>query len=79
MANEQGGEQLKRPSEEIVSCTVAEDYRPIDIVIKVRNIRDFAEREFPGSEVRFEMIYGSRFRRLWGQFREKDEGELPGW
>jgi len=72
-------QQLQRGAERIVSLIVAEDYPAIDVVIEIRKLKQYASREFPGRDNLFEMVYESRFRRLWQQFRQERDGPLPEW
>ena len=71
--------QLQREAERIASLIVASDYAAIDVVIEVRKLKQYADARFPGRSGLFEMVYGSRFRRLWAQFRQQQEGPLPQW
>ena len=70
---------MQRGADRIGSLIVASDYPAIDLVIEIRKLREFAERHFPGHGELFEMVYGSRFRRLWEQFRPGASSELTGW
>ena len=76
---EQRYRTLQRRADRICSLIVASDYPAIDLVIEIGKLRDSAERHFPGREKLFEMVYGSRFRRLWRQFRPEAGAELSGW
>ncbi len=69
---------MQREADRICSLIVASDYPAIGVVIEVGKLREFAEQHFPGREVLFEMVYGSRFRRLWRQFRLDDGADLLG-
>ena len=70
---------LRREADRISSLIVASDYPAIDIVIEIRNLRDYVSENMPDRMELFEMIYESRFKRLWAQFREEEEGPLPEW
>jgi len=70
--------ELQRRADRICSLIVASDLPGVDVAIQVRNLREYAERFFPGRSGLFERIYGSRFRRLWQQFRGAAEA-LPDW
>lgn len=72
-------EKLRREADRICSLIVASDYPAIDIVIQIRKLRDYVSENMPERIDLFEMIYESRFRRLWGQFRKESEGPLPEW
>ncbi len=70
---------LQRWADRIVSLIVASDYPAIDVVIEIRKLKEFAQAHFKGRERLFEMVYESRFRRLWQQFRSHRDGELAQW
>jgi len=72
-------EQLQRQADSICSLIVASDMPPIDVVIQIRKLRQFAEERFPDRMPLFERIYESRFRRLWEQFRGGPDECLPEW
>ena len=65
---------LSRLADRVSVLVLREDYPEIDVVIAVENLRQTALEMFPGTDRLFEMIYLSRFRRLWNQFRG---GEHP--
>ncbi len=71
--------RMQRRAEGICSLIVASDYPAIDLAIRIRNLRDYAEQHFPERLDLFDRIYGSRFRRLYEQFRPDEAGELPQW
>lgn len=71
--------RLQRRADRISSLIVASDYPAIDVVIEIRNLREFVESRFPDRVRLFEMVYESRFRRLWEQFRGSREEPLPDW
>lgn len=70
--------ELQRRADEIAELIIATDYPAIDVVIKIRTLKKYAEEKFPGKDRLFERIYGSRFRRLWDQFRGHQQ-RLPEW
>jgi hypothetical protein len=43
----------------------------------IRALAEDARARFPGKEALFHMIYGSRFRRLWAQFRPGQPALCP--
>ena len=71
--------RLQREAERIASLIVASDYAAVDVVIAIRQLKEFVEAEFPGTRRLFEMVYEGRFKRLWEQFREQRDGALPEW
>ena len=60
---------LARMADGVSRLVLREDYPAIDVVIAVGNLRQTACEMFPGRDDLFEMVYVSRFRRLWRQFR----------
>ena len=72
-------DQVQERAERIASLIIASDYPAIDIVIEIRKLRRFVEDNMPEKVRLFEMVYESRFRRLWKQFRQDGEGPLPEW
>jgi len=71
--------KLKREADRISSLIIASDYPAIDIVIEIRNLRAYVSENMPDKLQLFEMVYESRFKRLWEQFREEEKGPLPEW
>ena len=74
MAGEGGSGRLKmaelaRLADRVSVCVLSESYPEIDVVIAVENLRETAHEMYPDRDDLFEMIYVSRFRRLWQQFR----------
>ena len=61
--------RLARLADAVSLLVLREDYPGIDVVIAIENLRRTAIELFPDSRSLFEMIYVSRFRRLWRQFR----------
>jgi len=50
------------------------DLPEADIAIEKARVRERFERLYPGKLELFEMIYESRWRRLWEQFRGESDG-----
>ena len=69
---------MQRRADAVGSLIVATDYPAVDVAIEARKVREFAVASFPGQAKLFDMIYASRFRRLWQQWRPGDE-PLPDW
>jgi hypothetical protein len=70
---------MQRRADRICSLIVASDYPAVDIAIEARALKEFAGRHFPGRMELFRLIYESRFRRLWEQFRVGSGQPLPQW
>ncbi len=61
---------LQRRADRIAFLIVATDYPDIDIEIEIRNLRRWCAENLPDRLELFEMVYASRFSRLWQQFRD---------
>lgn len=62
-------ERLRRAADRVCSLILMSDYPEIDIELEKAKVRQLAEELFPDRMDLYEMIYVSRFRRLWEQFR----------
>ncbi len=62
-------ERLRRAADRVCSLILMSDYPEIDIEIEKAKVRQLAQELFPDRMDLYEMIYVSRFRRLWDQFR----------
>jgi len=71
--------ELQRRADRLCSLIVSSDYPAIDVVIEIRQLREFVEEHFPDRMKLFERIYESRFKRLWEQFRSNSGEVLPEW
>jgi hypothetical protein len=71
--------RLKRRADEISRLIIATDYPAIDVAIQIRKLKEDVVSCFPAKRWLFELIYESRFRRLWEQFRPRDAEQLPDW
>ena len=63
-------QELQRAASRVCVLILQEDYPEIDIGIAKDGVRQLAEELFPDRMDLYEMIYESRFRRLWEQWRE---------
>ena len=61
--------ELQRMSERICALILNPEYPEIDIEIEKTRVRERCEQLFPDRMDLYEMIYESRFKRLWDQFR----------
>ena len=61
--------RFQRKADRIAFLIVATDYPRVDVLIETENLREECGRLYPDSMDLFEMIYDSRFDRLWEQFR----------
>ncbi len=62
--------ELQRMADRVCFLIVSTDYPEIDIEIEKGVVRDRCRELFPNRMHLYEMVYESRFRRLWEQFRE---------
>ncbi|MEW6357414.1 MAG: hypothetical protein AB1696_13880 [Planctomycetota bacterium] len=67
--------ELQRMADEVCRLIVFTDYPHIDVVIEGQKVREKCEALFPDRMDLYEMIYESRFERLWEQFRAHEEEE----
>jgi hypothetical protein len=76
-------DELARQSDRIVNLILYTSLPRVDIEIQIENFREECLREYPGSDDLFEMIYASRFRRIWDQWLEErprqDETAVSAW
>lgn len=66
---------LARLADEVCSMILDERIPDVDIDIAVERAREQCRELFPDTLELFDMVYGSRFRRLREQFRNQAEGE----
>ena len=59
----------------IARLIVTTDLPWVDIAIKAEKFRQKAQRLFPRKTDLYELVYTSRFRRLWGQWRRPEPSE----
>jgi hypothetical protein len=64
---------LQRMADRICVLILGSDLPAIDIEIEKNEVRERCLELYPDREELYEMIYESRFQRLWDQFR----GESP--
>lgn len=67
---DRAAEELKRAAERICTLILTADYPDIDIQIEKANLKRRVREVFPDKVRVYEMIYESRFRRLWEQWRD---------
>ena len=60
---------LQRQADRICEMIVSGEAPHIDIEIQQAALREAVARRFPDQQALYQMIYESRFRRLWQQFR----------
>ena len=61
---------FQRKADRIAFLIVASDYERIDVEIEKGELHEECARQFPDKLDLYDMIYESRFQRLWEQFRD---------
>ena len=65
--------QLQRMADRVCVLILSSDLPAIDIEIEKNKVRQRCLQLYPERERLYEMIYESRFQRLWDQFRGASE------
>lgn len=68
-------DELRRMADMVCRLIVSSDLPEVDILIEREKVRRRCEELFPCRMDLFDMIYESRFDRLWQQFREEVSAE----
>jgi len=63
---------LQRQADRICELIVTGDAALIDIEIQQAALREALARAFPEKQALYQLLYESRFRRLWQQFRHEE-------
>jgi hypothetical protein len=74
MQSREGLDELAREAERIVTLILHTNMPRVDIEIQIENFREECQRRYPGSDLLFEMVYASRFRRIWEQWSQERPG-----
>jgi len=70
---------LAREADRIVHLILHSDLPRVDVEIEIATFRERCLRRYPDGEDLFEMIYASRFERLWEQWSdERPDGDARG-
>ncbi|MBU1700867.1 MAG: hypothetical protein KJ970_12510 [Candidatus Eisenbacteria bacterium] len=69
MTEEHNIQEMGALADHVSFLIMSTDYPAVDIEAERRKARNRCEELFPDRVYLFDMIYGSRFRRLWEQFR----------
>ncbi len=69
----QGMREIQRLADRVCVLILSSDLPAIDIEIEKNEVRERCLELFPDREELYEMIYESRFQRLWEQFRGETE------
>ncbi len=62
---------LQRLADRVCMLILSSDLAAIDIEIEKNKVRERCLELYPDQEELYEMIYESRFQRLWEQFRSE--------
>jgi len=65
----EGTRDLQRRADRVCTLILSSDLPAIDIEIEKNKVREHCLDLYPDGEELYEMIYESRFQRLWDQFR----------
>lgn len=68
-AEDEAVRALQRQADRICEMIVSGEAPPIDIEIGQTALREAVARAFPDQQGLYQLLYDSRFRRLWQQFR----------
>ena len=68
-AEDEAVRALSRQANRICEMIVSGDVPQIDIEIQQTALREAVARTFPDKQALYQLLYESRFRRLWQQFR----------
>jgi hypothetical protein len=71
LTEEQNIGEIRHLADRIAYLITATDYPRVDIEIEKKKARRRVEKLFPDRVYLFDMIFESRFKRLWEQFRKR--------
>jgi hypothetical protein len=66
-------QEVQRMADHVCVLILSSDLPAIDIEIEKNKVRQRCIELYPDREQLYEMIYESRFQRLWDQFRREEE------
>jgi len=72
-------EQLAREADRIVNLILHTSMPRVDIEIQIQSLREEFLRRYPEAADLFEMVYASRFRRIWDQWEADRPVENDAW
>lgn len=61
--------EIRRAADRVCALILYSDLPLIDIRLAAAEVRRICKRHFPERSGLYERLYGSRFRRLWEQWR----------
>ncbi|MFO8014249.1 MAG: hypothetical protein R6X20_13195 [Phycisphaerae bacterium] len=65
---------LAREADRLVNLILHSDLPRVDIQIEIENLRERCLSRYPDGEALFDMIYASRFERIWEQWGDERPG-----
>ncbi len=65
--------EIQRLADHVCVLILSSDLPAVDIEIEKNKVRERCLELYPDREEMYDMIYESRFLRLWEQFREAEE------
>lgn len=71
-ARRQTMQEFQRMADRVCFLILSSDLPEIDIEIEKNKVRERCLELYPDREELYEMVYESRFQRLWEQFRRDD-------
>ncbi len=69
----QAMQEVQRMADRVCVLILSSDLPAIDIEIEKNKVRERCLELYPDREQLYEMVYESRFQRLWEQFRSESE------
>jgi 8-oxo-dGTP pyrophosphatase MutT (NUDIX family) len=72
-------EELAREADRIVNLILHTSMPRVDIEIQIQNLRQEFLSRYPEAADLFEMVYASRFRRIWDQWEADRPAEGEPW
>ncbi|UCF06182.1 MAG: hypothetical protein JSV33_03910 [bacterium] len=71
-------ERIRRQADRITSLILYSDLPRVDVEIEIRAFKRSVLDTFPERAALFDALYIGRFKRLWSQFRDTEEGLFDG-
>ena len=66
-------QEFQRTADRVCVLILSSDLPAVDIEIEKNKVRERCVELYPDQEQLYEMVYESRFQRLWDQFRGESE------
>jgi len=72
-------DEMSREADRIVNLILHTNMPRVDIDIQIEDFREACARRWPGCDGLFEMVYASRFRRIWEQWQQERPTDGEPW